>query len=169
MCWNFCIYNWIWYYKEILGKQLIEKYGVALVKHFYEEASGYYSQQEQIKNQMKKLKNVIMIIVILICISTMSFAHGGNITGWKDKDSKNITEYNGKYYDIVRYVKQCEADLRLKTNSDKVKIGKNAKKTEKKYLSNKNALTYIDYSIGKQLADGAEVLRVSAVDVKNNT
>lgn len=39
-----------------------------------------------------------MIIVILICISTMSFAHGGNITGWKDKDSKNITEYNGKYY-----------------------------------------------------------------------
>lgn len=28
----------------------------------------------------------------------MSFAHGGNITGWKDKDSKNITEYNGKYY-----------------------------------------------------------------------
>ena len=47
---------------------------------------------------MKKLKNVIMIIVILICISTMSFAHGGNITGWKDKDSKNITEYNGKYY-----------------------------------------------------------------------
>ena len=47
---------------------------------------------------MKKLKNVIMIIVILICISTMSFAHGGNITGWKDKESKNITEYNGKYY-----------------------------------------------------------------------
>lgn len=47
---------------------------------------------------MKKLKNVIMIIVILICISTMSFAHGGNITGWKDKDSKNITKYNGKYY-----------------------------------------------------------------------
>ena len=78
-------------------------------------------------------------------------------------------EYNGKYYDIVRYVKQCEADLRLKTNSDKVKIGKNAKKTEKKYLSNKNAITYIDYAIGKQLADGAEVLRVSAVDVKNNT
>lgn len=47
---------------------------------------------------MKKIKNVIMIIVILICISNMSFAHGGNITGWKDKDSKNITEYNGKYY-----------------------------------------------------------------------
>lgn len=48
----------LWYYKEILGKQLIEKYGVALVKHFYEEASGYYSQQEQIKNQMKNLKDI---------------------------------------------------------------------------------------------------------------
>lgn len=48
----------LWYYKEILGKQLNEKYGVALVKHFYEEASNYYSQQEQIKNQMKKLKDV---------------------------------------------------------------------------------------------------------------
>ena len=28
----------------------------------------------------------------------VSLAHGGNITGWKDKESKYITEYNGKYY-----------------------------------------------------------------------
>ena len=34
--------------REILGKQLNEKYGVALVKHFYEEASNYYTQQEHI-------------------------------------------------------------------------------------------------------------------------
>lgn len=47
---------------------------------------------------MKKIKNVIMIIVILTCVSDICFAHGGNITGWKDKDSKQITEYNGKYY-----------------------------------------------------------------------
>ena len=47
---------------------------------------------------MKKIKNVIMIIVILISICDVSLAHGGNITGWKDKNSKNITEYNGKYY-----------------------------------------------------------------------
>ena len=47
---------------------------------------------------MKKIKNVIMIIVILISISDVSLAHGGNITGWKDKNSKKITEYNGKYY-----------------------------------------------------------------------
>ena len=47
---------------------------------------------------MKKVRNVIIIMVMLICVSNVSFAHGGNITGWKDKDSKNITEYNGKYY-----------------------------------------------------------------------
>ena len=47
---------------------------------------------------MKKLKSVIMIIVMLICVYTVSFAHGGNITGWKDKESKHITEYNGNYY-----------------------------------------------------------------------
>ena len=47
---------------------------------------------------MKKIKNVIMIIIILICICDVSLAHGGNITGWKDKESKHITEYNGNYY-----------------------------------------------------------------------
>ena len=47
---------------------------------------------------MKKIKNVIIIIVILMSVFNVSLAHGGNITGWKDKDSENITEYNGKYY-----------------------------------------------------------------------
>lgn len=39
-----------------------------------------------------------MVIAITICMSNVSYAHGGNITGWKDRNSKNITEYNGKYY-----------------------------------------------------------------------
>ena len=47
---------------------------------------------------MKKVRNVIISIVMLICVSNVSFAHGGNITGWKDKNSKSITEYNGQYY-----------------------------------------------------------------------
>ena len=47
---------------------------------------------------MKKIKNVIIIIVILMSVGNVSLAHGGNITGWKDKDSENITEYNEKYY-----------------------------------------------------------------------
>ena len=37
-------------------------------------------------------------MIMLICIENMSLAHGGNITGWKDINSKSITEYNGKYY-----------------------------------------------------------------------
>lgn len=48
----------LWYCKEVLGKQLIEKYGVVLIKHFYDEASNYYSQQEKMKEQMQKLKDV---------------------------------------------------------------------------------------------------------------
>ena len=47
---------------------------------------------------MKKLKSIIVIMIMLICIENMSLAHGGNITGWKDINSKSITEYNGKYY-----------------------------------------------------------------------
>lgn len=47
----------LWYCKEVLGKQLIEKYGVTLVKYFYDEASNYYSQQEKMKEQIKKLEN----------------------------------------------------------------------------------------------------------------
>ncbi len=47
---------------------------------------------------MKKLKNVIITIVLIMCINNVSLAHDGNIMGWKDKNSKNITEYNGQYY-----------------------------------------------------------------------
>ena len=47
---------------------------------------------------MKKLKNTMIIIILIMSISNISLAHGGNITGWKDKNSKYITEYNGKYY-----------------------------------------------------------------------
>ena len=47
---------------------------------------------------MKKIKNTIIIVILIISISNISLAHGGNITGWKDENSKYITEYNGKYY-----------------------------------------------------------------------
>lgn len=47
---------------------------------------------------MKKLKNTMIIVILIMSISNISLAHGGNITGWKDKNSKYITEYNGKYY-----------------------------------------------------------------------
>lgn len=75
--------------------------------------------------------------------------------------------YQGKYYDLNRYVKQCEADIRLKTKSDKVKIGKNMKKAEKEYLADKSSVVkYIDYEVAKQLADGQETMKISVADVK---
>ena len=45
---------------------------------------------------MKKLKSVIMIIVMLICVYTVSFAHGGNITGWKEK--KVVINKSSKFW-----------------------------------------------------------------------
>ena len=48
----------LWYCKEVIEKQLIEKYGVALIKHYYDEARDYYSNQEKIKEKMKGLENV---------------------------------------------------------------------------------------------------------------
>lgn len=46
----------LWYCKEVLGIQLIEKYGVSLIKHFYEEAESYYYQQEKMIEHMKKIE-----------------------------------------------------------------------------------------------------------------
>lgn len=43
-----------------------------------------------------------MIIVIAMSIGNISLAHGGNITGWKDKDSKYITEYIGNIMGITK-------------------------------------------------------------------
>lgn len=47
---------------------------------------------------MKKVKSGLIILIVVTFISSISLAHGGNITGWKDENSKYITEYNGKYY-----------------------------------------------------------------------
>jgi len=48
----------LWYCKEILNKSLIEKYGISLVKYYYDEAKNYYLQQEKLKEQIKKLSNI---------------------------------------------------------------------------------------------------------------
>mgnify|MGYP004501735717 CR=1 FL=1 len=66
------------------------------------------------------LKNVRKIIIIVMLMLILVFttnvnAHGGNITGWKDKESSKIVEYNGKYYgyhnqDGVRHYHQVEWD-----------------------------------------------------------
>lgn len=48
---------------------------------------------------MKKINKIIIFISILFILShTTVLAHGGNITGWKDKNSDKIMEQDGKYY-----------------------------------------------------------------------
>lgn len=47
---------------------------------------------------MKKINRIITILVIILSITTFTFAHGGNISGWKNKDSDKIISYDGKYY-----------------------------------------------------------------------
>jgi len=48
---------------------------------------------------MKKISRIIIFILALIMLLNAEVvAHGGNITGWKDKNSSEITGYNGKYY-----------------------------------------------------------------------
>lgn len=48
---------------------------------------------------MRKINKVIIVVLILVTLFNIRvYAHGGNITGWNNKDSAEITEYNGKYY-----------------------------------------------------------------------
>lgn len=48
---------------------------------------------------MKKIINIILVLISLILlISNTVTAHGGNITGWKEQNSENITKYQNEYY-----------------------------------------------------------------------
>lgn len=97
---------------------------------------------------MKKIKNVIIIIVILISVSNVSLAHGGNITGWKDKDSEYITEYNWKYYGyhkedgVVHYhqVKWDEENQKWTIVMPAVYYDENFNKIENDYNENTNKI-----------------------------
>ena len=65
---------------------------------------------------MKKINKILVLTIItLLSFSMNIYAHGGNITGWNDKNSAKITEYNGKYYGYhneegVRHYHQVEWD-----------------------------------------------------------
>ncbi|MFR7991387.1 MAG: hypothetical protein ACLU61_00345 [Lachnospiraceae bacterium] len=98
------------------------------------------------------------------------FSKKPNLSSFEVDASSSVPKfkYEGKTYDLDAYVKARELALREKLNSDHIKTVKNYKKAEKEYLKNKNAITYIEYNIGKQLFDGAEKLTVKAIDVINN-
>lgn len=97
---------------------------------------------------MKKFKSVIIVIVITMSIGNISLAHGGNITGWKDKDSKYITEYNGKYYGyhkengIVHYhqVKWDEEKQKWTIVAPAIYYDENFNKIENDYEENINKI-----------------------------
>lgn len=84
----------------------------------------------------------------------------------EDSDVEKFS-YNGKFYDLQAYVKARELALRNKIMEDHVKTIKNRQKAEKEYVKDKNPITYIEYSMAKQLVDRAEILKVSAVDIKS--
>ncbi len=47
---------------------------------------------------MKKTNKIAIIFITVLSLSTHIFAHGGNISGWKDKESEKIANHDGKYY-----------------------------------------------------------------------
>ena len=119
---------------------------------------------------MKKIKNAIMIIVMLICVSNVSLAHGGNITGWKDKDSKNIIEYNGKYYGyhkedgVIHYhqVKWDEENQKWTIVMPAVYYDENFNKIENYYDENTNKIEVelvetVDGDTAKFKMDGKQI------------
>ena len=119
---------------------------------------------------MKKIKNAILIIVMLICVSNVSFAHGGNITGWKDKDSKNIIEYNGKYYGyhkedgVIHYhqVKWDEENQKWTIVMPAVYYDENFNKIENYYDENTNKIEVelvetVDGDTAKFKMDGKQI------------
>lgn len=63
---------------------------------------------------MRNINKVIVLVLILVTLFNIRvYAHGGNITGWNNKNSTKITEYNGKYYGYhkqnkVRHYHQVE-------------------------------------------------------------
>lgn len=97
---------------------------------------------------MKKFKTAIIVIVITMSIGNVSLSHGGNITGWKDKDSNYITEYNGKYYGyhkengVVHYhqVKWDEEKQKWAIVAPAIYYDENFNKKENDYKENTNKI-----------------------------
>ncbi|MCI8373413.1 MAG: hypothetical protein HFH28_11755 [Clostridiaceae bacterium] len=99
------------------------------------------------------------------------FSKKSDLDNYEVNESDKVEKFsqNGKFYDLENYVKYREARVRTDCEGNKVKIGKNQDKTKKVYLKKKDPVSYIEWSIAKQLAEGAEKCRVTALEVKNNT
>lgn len=95
---------------------------------------------------MRKINKTILIMSIILSISTVTFAHGGNISGWKDKNSDKIISQDGKYYgyhnkDGVRHyheVKWNEQNSRWDIVDSNIYYDKNLNITTFEELSKNN-------------------------------
>jgi len=54
----------LWYIKEILNKEFIIQYGIALIKYHYYDAEAYYNQQENIKKSTENINDGITVKVV---------------------------------------------------------------------------------------------------------
>lgn len=110
---------------------------------------------------MKKTNKITIVLILFLIISTNVFAHGGNITGWKDKDSNKIVQSNGKYYgyhkkDGVKHYHEIEWNS--KDNRWEI-VDSN-----KFYDKNLNETTFEKLSQNNQETEKAEVKFVDSVD-----
>lgn len=98
------------------------------------------------------------------------FSKKSKLSNYEVSENENVEKFaqDGKFYDLERFVKFREAELRMQFEGNPVKIGKNEKKTKNTYLKKKTPVSYIEWKIAKQLAEGAEKCSVSALEVKNN-
>ena len=110
---------------------------------------------------MKKTDKIIITLILFLIISTNVFAHGGNITGWKDKESNKIVQSNGKYYgyhkkDGVKHYHEVEWN----DNESRWEIVD----SNKYYDKNLNASTFEKLSQNDQETEKVEVKFVDSVD-----
>ena len=107
---------------------------------------------------MKRISKIIIVALILVLLLNIEvIAHGGNITGWKERNSTEITEHNGKYYGYhhegeTRHYHQVEWN----EEKQKWEIIKNAVY----YDENFNIINTIDYATAERI----EVKYIKEVD-----
>lgn len=110
---------------------------------------------------MKKTNKIIITLILILVISTNVFAHGGNITGWKEKESNKIIESNGKFYgyhkkDGVKHYHEIEWN----NKENKWEIVN----SNKYYDKNLNQTTFEELSQNNQETEKVEVKFVDTVD-----
>lgn len=107
------------------------------------------------------MKKIITTLILILVISTNVFAHGGNITGWKEKESNKIIESNGKFYgyhkkDGVKHYHEIEWN----NKENKWEIVN----SNKYYDKNLNQTTFEELSQNNQETEKVEVKFVDSVD-----